>query len=203
MSDWTQTVKGWWNRAREWLQRGSSAAGKWIDLQTEIGKRSAAIRRLQGEREKLIKQIGEKVYTLHTRGKVRNKDVLADCLKIDEILGEIERLRKEIEELRRQMRAAEEPLAGVQDETPLVEEAEGAEAEAGAEEAEAPAEPQGAAEAEGVGEAGSEADQSEQPAEAPAEAGPEQAAEDIDITLHEAEEKQAEGGEEGEGEQHG
>jgi len=185
MGEWLEKVKQGLQRLGEAIRKSSDAAGKWIDLQAEIGRRTARIRRLQGEREKLIRQIGEKVYTLHTRGKVRNRDVLEDCVRIDEILGEIERLRREIEELRRRMAGREKPLAEVKDEAPLVEE------EAAADAGEAQVE---GAQAEAAGAAGEESEQAgqEERAEEPAgDQGLVQPVIDLNIEPEEAETEEA------------
>src|ERR1035437_6967814 len=70
---------------------------------------AAAIRRLQGDREQTIKQIGTKVYTLHTRGKVRNQDVIEDCHKVDGLSDQIKDLRRQIEELERKRTGVDVP----------------------------------------------------------------------------------------------
>ena len=92
-----------------------------------------------------VKTVGKKVYSLHTRGKVRNKDVLSDCVRVDEIGQEIETIHQQIEETRRQAAASEELVVEIEDEAPLTEEAE--QEESGAEPAEgqtpqSPAEPE-------------------------------------------------------------
>lgn len=92
--------------------------------QGAMQKLTARIRTLNRERSQLIRSIGKKVYSLHTRGKVRNRDVLSDCLRIDETAQEIEGLRDQIEDLRRQAVAGEELVVDIEDETPITEEAE-------------------------------------------------------------------------------
>lgn len=103
-----------------------------LDRQASIQKLAARIRALNRERSDVITSIGKKVYSLHTRGKVRNRDVLSDCLRIDEMGQQVEDLQQQIEELRRQATAAEELVVELEDEAPVTEEAE---------EPEAPAEP--------------------------------------------------------------
>ena len=108
--------------------------------QAAMQKLAARIRTLNRERSQLIRSIGKKVYSLHTRGQVRNQDVLSDCLRIDETAQEIEALQDQIEDLRRQAAAGEELVVDIEDETPLTEDAE-EEAGAGELPAEQPPEP--------------------------------------------------------------
>ena len=84
---------------------------------------AAGIRRLQGEREQTIKQIGAKVYTLHTRGKVRNQDVVEDCRKVDGLSEQIKDLRRQIEDLERKRTGVDVALTDVLDEGLVADEA--------------------------------------------------------------------------------
>jgi hypothetical protein len=121
MTRWQEAVHKFLRRVGEYVRRGSEAAGEWLDEQAAITQRAQAIRRLRAEHQRLLLTIGGKVYTLHTRGKVRNRDVLEDCQRVDEILAHIERLRREIEEIKRRSVRAEVRLPEVKDEQPLVE----------------------------------------------------------------------------------
>ncbi|MCX7599056.1 MAG: hypothetical protein N2512_09350 [Armatimonadetes bacterium] len=130
MTGWRQRISEGLQRMVTWIRRGSEAAGEWLDEKTAITSRLRTIRRLRADQQRLLNTIGAKVYTLHTRGKVRNRDVLADCQRIDEILAQIERLRKEIEEIKRRSTRPEIQLMAVEDEEPLVQaEEEAAEVE--------------------------------------------------------------------------
>jgi len=110
------------------LIRGSKHSveimGEGLRRQGAMQKLAARIRGLNRERSQLIRSIGKKVYSLHTHGKVRNQDVLSDCLRIDETAQEIESLRDQIEDLRRQAAAGEELVVHIEDETVLTEETE-------------------------------------------------------------------------------
>ncbi|MBC7288613.1 MAG: hypothetical protein H5T86_11355 [Armatimonadetes bacterium] len=121
MASWQETMREFFSRVGEYLRIGSKRAGEWIDEQAAINQRVRAIRRLRAEQRKMLEIIGSKVYTLHTRGKVRNRDVLQDCQRVDEILGHIERLRREIEEIKSKSRYPQVKLMDVQDDEPLVE----------------------------------------------------------------------------------
>ncbi len=115
-----EQVRSFFQRVAEYVRHGSQVAGQWLDEQAAINQRVRAIRRLRAEQKKVLLVIGSKVYTLHTRGKVRNKDVLTECQKVDEILAHIARLKQEIEEIKKRSTKPEIQLMEVEDEEPLV-----------------------------------------------------------------------------------
>ncbi len=128
-----------WEQVKRFLARvftrgkhGVETLAESLDRQAAIQRLSGQIRALNRERQELVKTIGKKVYTLHLRGKVRNRDVLADCKRLDEARDEIQNLQDQMEQIRRQaLREPEE--AALADETELTEE-EAPEAEAAEEE---------------------------------------------------------------------
>ena len=136
------------------------------------------IRALNQEREERIGSIGKKVYSLYTRDRVANQDILADCKRIDEITEGIGRLRSQIEAVRHG--GAEETLVvELTDDTPLEGPAQpGAETsvvevdtQAGTEApAAAPEEPAGAQDAPAA--AADDSPAQDEDAEAPADEGP-------------------------------
>ncbi|MHB8995873.1 MAG: hypothetical protein ACYC63_11565 [Armatimonadota bacterium] len=85
-----------WRNARE----SGEAAAEAIEQRALIQKLALQVRKLDKERSNLVRQIGAKVYSLHSQGKVRNQDVLIDCKRIDMIMAEIAQTRKEIERIR-------------------------------------------------------------------------------------------------------
>jgi len=85
-----------WRNARE----SGEAAAEAIEQRALIQKLALQVRKLDKERSNLVRQIGAKVYSLHSQGKVRNQDVLLDCKRIDMIMAEIAQTRKEIERIR-------------------------------------------------------------------------------------------------------
>ena len=105
-------------RAREVSDDAAEATG----TRLQEMRLAAAIRKLQGEREQTIKQIGTKVYTLHTRGKVRNQDVVGDCQKVDSLSEQIKGLRRQIEELERKRTGVDVALTDVADEALVADE---------------------------------------------------------------------------------
>ena len=96
-----------WEQIKDFCARLFSRGRHGVETLSESLDRQARIQRLAGqarglarERNTLITTIGKKVYALHGRGKVKNRDVLGDCLRIDEIREEIEKLKHQIEEIR-------------------------------------------------------------------------------------------------------
>lgn len=89
-----------------------------IDARADMTRMAAQIRSLKHKREDVIAQIGRKVYTLHTKGKVQNTDILADCKQVDAFGKQIEALQSQIEELRKGP-ADKPPTVPIKDETPL------------------------------------------------------------------------------------
>ena len=92
--------------------------------QGALQKLAARIRVLNRERSQLVRTVGKKVYSLHTRGQVRNQDVLGDCLRIDEAGQQIEAIQQQMEELRRKAVAGEDLVVDIEDEAPLTEDVE-------------------------------------------------------------------------------
>ena len=78
-----------------------SGLAETIDRQATIQKLAARIRLLRRQRHQLLLTMGKKAYSLHTRGKVRNRDILGDCLHIDEIEADIKQVQAQIEALLR------------------------------------------------------------------------------------------------------
>ncbi len=104
-------------------ERVSGLAGT-IDRQAAIRKLAGQIGLLRRERHQRLLTMGKKAYSLHTRGKVRNRDILEDCLRIDEIGAEISEFQDRIEEIRRQAGPEEDLVVELEDEQPVAEEAE-------------------------------------------------------------------------------
>jgi len=103
-------------------ERVSGLAGT-IDRQAAIRKLAGQIGLLRRERHQRLLTMGKKAYSLHTRGKVRNRDILEDCLRIDEIGAEISEFQDRIEEIRRQAGPEEDLVVELEDEQPVAEEA--------------------------------------------------------------------------------
>jgi len=115
-----QVLREFFRGSRE---RVSGLAGT-IDRQAGMRKLAAQIGLLRRERHQRLLTMGKKAYSLHTRGKVRNRDILEDCLRIDEIEAEISEFQDRIEEIRRQAGPEEDLLVELADEQPVAEEAE-------------------------------------------------------------------------------
>jgi len=85
-----------WRRAR----RGGEAAAEAFEQQASIQRLVGQVRKLDRERRSLFTEMGAKVYALHGQGKVRNRDVLEDCRRVDDIGAEMTRLRQQMEDIR-------------------------------------------------------------------------------------------------------
>ncbi len=95
-----------------------------LDRQAGMQKLAARIRGLGHQRQQLLLTMGRKAYSLHRRGKVRNRDILADCLTIDELEAEIGHIQARIEEIRRQAGPGQDVLLELEDEAPVAVEEE-------------------------------------------------------------------------------
>jgi hypothetical protein len=104
----------------KWAEKTTSAVSEWWEHLNAIQERRDEVRELARERQKLLVEMGAKVYTLHRRGKVQNRDLLRDCDRMDTIGSDIERLEREITELRRLSMASEPRRVVVEDDTPVV-----------------------------------------------------------------------------------
>lgn len=130
MSDFMSRVRDlgqlFWRNARE----SGEAAAEALEQRAAIQRLAGQIRKLDKERGERIRQIGGKVYALHSQGKVRNQDVLVDCQRLDEIKQEIAGLQQDIEKIRAASLEKGLEIPILSDETSLTEEAEtnGAEA---------------------------------------------------------------------------
>jgi hypothetical protein len=120
---------------REWLRRllrigaETGEAGKeYLQRQRQILSLTSDVRRAQAKKQDLYDLMGRKVYALHKRGKVQNKDLLALCGQVDAQNALIQQHEAEIERLKAEARRQRE--IAIEDETPLVEaEVEATEAE--------------------------------------------------------------------------
>lgn len=104
----------------KFANKATSSVNEWWDEVNAINERRGEIRNLSRERERLLIEMGTKVYTLHRHNKVQNRDLLSDCGRIDSIADDIERLEQEIAELKvRKAQARPKPVE-VSDDSPVV-----------------------------------------------------------------------------------
>jgi len=103
--------------------RASGTALEWIDRRAAVYRLEGHIRGLVRQRRDLLMEIGKQVYALHKAGKVRNKDVLANCESIDQLGEQVEDLQAQIEAIRRPDRGLQVEVELDEDE-PLTEEAD-------------------------------------------------------------------------------
>jgi len=104
----------------QWAKKTTSAMTEWWQEVNAVTNRRNKIRDLAREREKLIVEMGTKVYTLHRRDKVQNRDLLADCERVDTIAEDIDRIELEITEIKRRKAEAHTQEVAVIDDTPVV-----------------------------------------------------------------------------------
>lgn len=129
MSDTWEQVRQFFARLFSRGRHGMETVAETLDRQAKIQRLAGQVRTLARERNNLVVTIGKKVYALHTRGKVKNRDVLADCKRIDAIRDEIADLKRQIEEIRLAS-MGEMPPVDLEDESLLGEEEAVAEEEA-------------------------------------------------------------------------
>ncbi|MGD9497631.1 MAG: hypothetical protein AB7Y46_15120 [Armatimonadota bacterium] len=130
MSDLNEKVKAMNRSVSRWARRTTTAVSQWWEEVNALQERRSRIRALSRERHQLLLDIGNKVYTLHRKAKVQNRDLLADCERIDRIGADIAQLEREIEEIKR-ARAAQPREIEIEDQSPVVAE-EDAEVSVGA-----------------------------------------------------------------------
>ena len=106
----------------ETIKRTSGSAAEAAQRALQIQRLNAQIRKLEVQQRRVLLAIGQKVYELHGLGKVRNKDVLDDCLKIDELSEQTVAVKAQIEQIRAE--AKERPTDELEDNSFLTEEAE-------------------------------------------------------------------------------
>jgi len=106
----------------ETIKRTSGSAAEAAQRALQIQRLNAQIRKLEVKQRRALFTIGQKVYELHGLGKVRNKDVLDDCLKIDELSEQAVAVKAQIEQIRAE--AKERPADELEDNGFLTEEAE-------------------------------------------------------------------------------
>lgn len=120
MADVGKTVKSMSRRLTRWARRTGGAASEWWDEVNAIQRRRSEIRDLARERQQLLVEMGTKVYSLHRRGKVKNRDLRGDCERIEEIGDDVERLEREIAELKRSQQMQEPTEVEIEDESSVV-----------------------------------------------------------------------------------
>lgn len=115
-----------WDEARSlgsriWqeLKKATSTAADSADRHLKITKLRRKLKRLISQERDVNRGIGEKVYQLHQKGKVRNTDILEECRHIDELRENMEDIENQIRELQTEK---EEKEAELEDEDFLTDE---------------------------------------------------------------------------------
>lgn len=119
MSNVDDEMKSVNRRLSRWARHTGAIVSRWWEDVSALQERRNEIRRLARERQQLLMDMGAKVYTLHRRGKVQNRDLLADCERIDGIAAEIARLEREIAQIKR-AQSVEPREVEIEDDSPVV-----------------------------------------------------------------------------------
>lgn len=139
------------SKAKDAASAALSELQETVSTKRQIAGLRRKITDLVAERDRVMLEIGRKVYALYGRDKVRNQDILPLCERIEQVGEGISELNEQVRELAKPKPKGVLQPAELQDETELAEEedAEEGEAEAEAEEEEAPEEVEAPAEEEG------------------------------------------------------
>jgi hypothetical protein len=84
----------------EYVKRSGENAAEKVQRHFSVQRLNSRIRGLKRKRRKLLYAIGEKVYELHKKGKVRHSEVLPSCESIDRIIDEIGKLVDEMQAIK-------------------------------------------------------------------------------------------------------
>ncbi len=146
-----------WARLTTGARDTSQSASAYVERQRKLSALRGEVRAAEVDRGGLYTQMGRKVYALHLKEKVANRDLLRSCQEIDELGTLIEAKRTQIEAL---LSIPDDEEIELEDETEVGQEEEGE-----AEEPEEPAEEEEEKEEEVAAEAAHEAEEPEEPAE--------------------------------------
>jgi uncharacterized coiled-coil DUF342 family protein len=111
-------------KVKEFASEKLTDLGTTLSTQREIRGLQKQIADLVGERDRVMVEIGHKVYSLYGRGKVRNADILPLCERIDEIGKRIDKLNSQVRELAKPKPKGVLTEADLADDTELAEETE-------------------------------------------------------------------------------
>jgi len=150
------------SKAKDAASAALSELQETVSTKRQIAGLRKKITDLVAERDRVMLEIGRKVYALYGRDKVRNQDILPLCERIEQAGEAISALNEQVRELAKPKPTGVLRPTELEDETELAEEEE-PEGEAEEEEA-APAE-EGAEDAEAAGDEAAEGGGAEEEAE--------------------------------------
>jgi hypothetical protein len=107
-----------WQRLTTGARDTSQSAGAYLDRQRKVMALRADLRKARGDRGDLYTVMGRKVYALHRKDKVANKDLLRSCQEIDELNTLMEAKQTQIDAL---LALADEEEIYIEDDTELPE----------------------------------------------------------------------------------
>ncbi|MFQ6133033.1 MAG: hypothetical protein ACE5R4_13410 [Armatimonadota bacterium] len=120
MQDFMSRLRIFLDRLRLGAKETTEAATTWAQRQNRIRVLRADIRQADAKKRDVYSLMGRKVYALHKKQKVVNKDLLALCEQVDEHNALMAEREEEIEQIKAEARAEGEVI--IEDETPLGEE---------------------------------------------------------------------------------
>jgi hypothetical protein len=107
-----------WQRLTTGARDTTQSAGAYVDRRRKVMALRGDVRKARGARSNLYTVMGRKVYALHRKEKVANKDLLRSCQEIDELNTLIEAKQTQIEAI---LAAPEEQEIDIEDDTELPE----------------------------------------------------------------------------------
>ncbi|MFQ6096231.1 MAG: hypothetical protein ACE5O2_00785 [Armatimonadota bacterium] len=116
MEDFVEDVKKAWGDLSRGARELTEQTAEKIQRYRRLQQLSAEIKNARARRQDIFVLMGRKVYALHKKGKVANKDLLKQCEEIDELLRTVEKCQAEIDRIR--AHPAEEDVE-VEDESPI------------------------------------------------------------------------------------
>lgn len=120
MQDFMSRLRTLLDRLRVGAKETGEAAATWAQRQNRIRLLRADMRQADAKKRDLYSLMGRKVYALHKKQKVVNKDLLALCQQVDEQNALRAARQEEAEQIKAEARAEGEIL--VEDETAVGEE---------------------------------------------------------------------------------
>jgi len=109
-------------QAKEFASAALSDTTEWVGTRRQVGGLQKKITDLVGERDRVMLEIGRKVFALYGRDKVRNADIIPLCERIEEITAAVAGLNDEVQDLSKPKPKGEMETAEIVDETELASE---------------------------------------------------------------------------------
>ncbi len=106
-------------QAKEFASAALSDITESVGTHRQVRGLQKNITDLVGERDRVMLEIGRKVFALYGRDKVRNADIIPLCERIEEITAAVAEVNEEVQELSKPKPKGEMEAAEIVDETEL------------------------------------------------------------------------------------